>query len=327
MKLKAFSVALAMLGGLFVASCSTDVENLDVQPLKKYDEQYYSNLRAFKKSNHEVSYAYYEAWSPVEGVGGYKDPASWGERIMGLPDSIDIVNLWMGVPTNDSTANGKNFVGTTYAPVAYDDMKYCQRVKGTRFVMHADASHYRHKFTVDGKEYDMGGQSGPSDEIMAAYAKWIANTANEPGLDGVDVDFEGWNSNDLVRLLKELSKYFGPKSPNPETLLIVDYFGGEPSAECNEYCNYFVQQAYSNQVTMTPARNLPDEKMIYCETFGVFYADGGKLLEYAAWEPSNGKRKGGCGVFFLGRNYDSASGIPYNEFRKAIQIMNPALNN
>ena len=65
--------------------------------------------------------------------------------------------------------------------------------------------------------------------------------------------------------------------------------------------------------------------MIYCESFGVQYLYGGELLKYARGEPSTG-RKGGCGVFFLGRNYYSASGIPYNEFRQAIQIMNPAIN-
>lgn len=324
MKYKILLLVSAFVAVLF-ASCDTEPEALQIQKLKTYDEQYYKNLRAFKASKHEVSYAYYESWSPVEGVGGYKDPASWGERMIGLPDSIDIVNLWMGVPTNDSTAAKRLGVGTTYAPVAYNDMKECQSKKGIRFVMHGDASHYNHKFTVDGKEYDMSNDR--SDEVMAAYAKWIVNTVNQPGLDGVDIDYEGWNGNDLVRLVKELSKYLGPKSPNPEKLLIVDYFGSEPPAECADYCDYFVQQAYSNQTGgLSAPRNLPQEKMIYCETFGVFWETGGKLLDYAAWEPGNGQTKGGCGVFFLGRNYNSTSGIPYNEFRKAIQIMNPAVN-
>lgn len=310
---------------LLLTGCDTDAEALLIQKPKTYDPQYYQNLRDFKKSDHEVSYAYYESWSPVEGVEGYKDPASWGERMIGLPDSIDIVNLWMGVPTNDSTASTVQGLGTVYAPVAYADMKECQRLKGIRFVMHADASNYNHIFTVDGKEWNM--KEDRSDAIMAAYAKWIANTVNQPGLDGVDIDYEGWSSNDLVRVVKELANYFGPKSDHPEKLLIVDYFGATPPAELSDYCDYFVQQAYSNQTGgLREPSNLPSEKMIYCETFGVFWETGGKLLDYAAWEPSNGKRKGGCGVFFLGRNYNSASGIPYNEFRKAIQIMNPAVN-
>lgn len=311
MKAKILCLLTLGLGIAALTSCDNEVENVIVQKLKTYDEQYYENLRVFKKSNHEVSFAYYEGWAPVEGVEGYKDPASWGERMIGLPDSIDIVNLWMGIPTEDTH------------PIAYQDMKNCQQRKGIRFVMHADASHYRHQFTVDGVEFDL---SKNKDSIaMAAYAKWIVNQVLEPGLDGVDVDYEGWGGDDLIRLTKELGRYFGPKGTDPTKLLIIDYFGSVPPTETIPYCNYFVQQAYSNQTNLRQPNGFPPEKMIYCESFGVFYADGGQLLNYARWEPTVG-RKGGCGVFFLGRNYYSASGIPYNEFRQAIQIMNPAIN-
>lgn len=312
MKIKVISILAFCMGLVALPSCDTETEALQIQKLKTYDEQYYANLRAFKQSNHEVSFAYYENWSPIEGVEGSKDPASWGERIIGLPDSIDIVNLWMGIPTAETH------------PVAYQDMKYAQEKLGTRFVMHADASHYRHVFTVDGVEYDMGGSANPSDEIMAAYAKWIVNQVMEPGLDGVDVDYEGWNGNDMYRLTVELAKYFGPQGSIPNKLLIIDYFSSIPPVDCIPYCDYFVQQAYSNQTYLYQPAGFPSEKMIYCETFGVFYLYGGELLNYARWEPEVG-RKGGCGVFFLGRNYYSASGIPYNEFRQAIQIMNPSI--
>ena len=183
MKTKITGLLTFLIGTFFFYSCDTDVEALEIQKLKTYDEQYFENLRAFKKSDHEISYAYYEAWSPIEGVTGYKDPASWGERMVGLPDSIDIVNLWMGIPTAETH------------PIAYADMQYCQRKLGTRFVMHADASHYRHQFTVDGVDYDLS--QNKDDEAMAAYAKWIVNQVLEPGLDGVDVDWEGWSGSDL----------------------------------------------------------------------------------------------------------------------------------
>ena len=306
-----------ILSSVFVVfvliSCDTDIENMEIQKLYTYDEQYYTNLREFKKSDHEISYAYYEAWAPIEGTTGTKYPASWGERIIGLPDSIDIVNLWMGIPTADTH------------PLAYEDMKFCQEKKGTRFVMHADASHYRHKFTVDGIDYDMNNNSNIDDATMTAYAKWIVNQVLEPGLDGVDVDWEGWSNTNLIRLIEELGKYFGPKGEDPNKLLIVDFFASRPPTEIIPYCDYFVSQSYSNQTGgIYHPVGFPYENMIYCEPFGVFYADGGKLLDYARWEPASGN-KGGCGAFFLGRNYYSSSGIPYNEFRIAIQIMNPAV--
>lgn len=315
MKLNKFSILAAMAGVVIFTAC-TDTENIEVQPLKTYDPQYYANLREYKKSNHEIAFAYYEGWSPVEGVTGYKNPASWGERMVGLPDSIDIVNLWMGIPTEETH------------PIAYKDMKYCQDVLGTRFVMHGDASHYRHKFTAGGQEYDMGGHAHPSDSIMEAYALYIRESVASAGLNGVDIDFEGWNNADLLRLVTILGRYWGPKGENPDMLLIVDYFGGEPSSEVGEYCDYLVQQSYSDQVGfLRPSSNFPIEKQIFCEQFGNgnMGQTGGKLTQYAAWEPGNGRHKGGCGVYFLGRNYYSLSGIPYFEFRQAIQIMNPAI--
>ena len=102
MKTKITSLFISFIATFGFYSCDTDVENMEIQKLKTYDEQYFQNLRDFKKSDHEISYAYYEGWSPIEGVTGYKDPASWGERMVGLPDSIDIVNLWMGIPTAET---------------------------------------------------------------------------------------------------------------------------------------------------------------------------------------------------------------------------------
>lgn len=320
MNIKIFGLATMMVGAIAVSSCDTDVERIDLtefQTPNTYDEIYMQNLRDYKKTKHEVSFAYYAAWAPVEGAVGSKDPASLGERIIGLPDSIDIVNLWMGIPTPDTH------------PIAYKDMKYCQEKLGTRFVMHADASNYSHKFTVDGVEYDMSiNGSNVSDEMMEAYAKWIMNEVNSAGLNGVDIDYEGWNSTNIFRLVKILGKYWGPQGENPEMLLIVDYFNSQPGAECEPYCDYFVQQAYSDQTGfLRPSSNYPIEKQIFCEQFGHgLGASGGKILEYAAWEKGDGSKKGGCGAFYLDNNYASTSGIPYGEFRKAIQIMNPAIH-
>ena len=48
------------------------------------------------------------------------------------------------------------------------------------------------------------------------------------------------------------------------------------------------------------------------------------VREYAAFEPASG-RKGGFGAYYIDYNYQSTSGIPYKEFREAIQIQNPAI--
>lgn len=122
MKTKIFFGAFVLaVMGLVITSCDNDVETMEIQSLYKYDAQYFENLRTWKKTDHEISYAYYASWSNSQ------NPTSWGERFLGLPDSMDIVNLWTDIPTPESY------------PVAYKDMVYCQNVKGTRFVMHGNA--------------------------------------------------------------------------------------------------------------------------------------------------------------------------------------------
>jgi len=323
MKNKLIGLLILAFAAVLVIGCDDDAKALQIQKLTTYDDQYYANLRDFKKSDHEVSYAYYEAWSPIQGVSGYKDPASWGERMIGLPDSIDIVNLWMGVPTsNNNDANNKLF-GLTYAPVAAADIQYCQKVKGTRFVTHADASNMNHTFTVDGVYYDISTLA--TTVTIQAYGKWLVEQAQQAGLDGIDLDYEGWTSANLTTLVTYMGSLIGPKGADPSKLLIVDYFSSTPPSAIAPYCNYVVQQAYSNQTSASFTSSWPTEKVIFCETFGLYWSTGGQLYNYARKEPTTG-RKGGCGVFYLGRNYQSASGIPYYEFRQAIQIMNPAIH-
>ena len=87
--------------------------------------------------------------------------------------------------------------------------------------------------------------------------------------------------------------------------------------------DYYVKQAYSQQGAGVGATGHPDEKTVYCESFGQ-KPTGGEILNYAAWEPATG-HKGGCGAYYVERNYyNTSDGVPYGAIRRAIQIMNPA---
>ena len=345
-------ILITVTATIAFTSCDLEAEALEVQKLYSYDDQYYANLRAWKATikERQVSFGYYAAWAPLEGTTGEKQIASWGERLIGLPDSFDIVNLWMGIPTPD------------YQRTAYEDMRYCQEVKGTRFVMHADASHYRHTFTLDGVDYDMGGSSNVSDATMLAYAKWIVKQVLDNGLDGVDVDYEGWSANNLTRLMTELGKYFGPQGEDPSKLLMVDYYQHTVPSNIEPFVDYWVRQAYTQGFTAHSAANLqsyyntyrtflPAEKFIVVETFGgatTTYLTGGSpfteadgntltaegtqmysLEGMARWHPvtTDGtvKRKGGFGGFYFDRDYYSPAG-PYYNVRRCIQIANPAVH-
>lgn len=322
MKLRIFFSACAMaLMGISLTSCDTDIEKIDVQDPYKYDAQYYKNLRDFHNSDHEISYCYYSSWSYSQ------SPNSYGQRFIGLPDSLDIINLWEDVVTKEKY------------PVAYADMKFCQEVRGQKFVMHGDASHYNHQFwyrdenlnidesrVINLKDIDASGLS--REEAIRAYARWAVDTVVKCELDGVDFDYEGWGNQDMIWVADECNKYFGPEGKWPEKLFIIDFFGGSPNG-CDDVTDYFVRQAYSWQIGFqTGNSGRPYEKLVLCESTGAEAANGGKdgakVREYAAFEPASG-RKGGFGAFYIDYNYQSTSGIPYKEFREAIQIQNPAI--
>ena len=66
-----FAFAMSVVA---ISSCLKE-EKIVLQEPFTYDEQYYENVREFKKSEHTLSYCYYAAWAPLEGLTGYKDPA------------------------------------------------------------------------------------------------------------------------------------------------------------------------------------------------------------------------------------------------------------
>lgn len=326
MKLKIFSIFALAVGLTILASCDTDTEALQVQSLTTYDEQYYKDLRDYKKTDHEICYVYYQNWRPLEGVSGYKDPASWGERFRGLPDSVDIVNTWLGIPTKEEH------------PVAYADMKYCQEKLGTRFVMHADASHYRHYVPVLDEDLnpimktDESGKQVPdtifladnvNEENLKYYARYAVKQVVDAEMDGMDWDYEGWGSSELLEVVKECDKYFGPEGKWPEKLVIVDYFGSYPSYTLDPYCDYLIRQAYSGQGAYASfAGGWTTKKQVMCEAIHQ-KPNGGNVEAYAAWEKGN---KGGAGGFSIRFNYNQDRlGVPYGALRRAIQIMNPAM--
>ena len=318
---------LALLSLTAFNSCDTDAEKLIIQEPYTYDSQYYENLRAWKQTPHEITYGYYASYTNA------KNPTSYGERFLGLPDSIDIVNLWSAIPTPEDW------------PVAYEDMVYCQKMKGTRFVMHADAAHYNH--TCYAREYNEAKgefeyvldsigrpkviKTKENDSLsIVYYARWAVDTLVQCGLDGVDFDYEGWSGTNITIVAQECDKYLGPNGKWPEKLFIIDWFNGAPPKETEPYTDWYVRQAYTWQIGFqTGSGGRPIEKTVLCESTGAESENGGKdgarIKDYAAWEPATG-HKGGTGAYYMDYNYMSTSGIPYKEFREAIQIMNPAVH-
>ena len=350
-----FASALAVAA---ISSCLKE-EAIVLQEPYTYDEQYFENIREYKKSEHTLSYCYYAAWAPLEGLTGYKDPASWGERLRGLPDSLDIVNLWMGYPSPNPESE-------SYAPVAYADMKYMQEKLGTRFVLHGDAATTRDVVykgdTLNIQDLYNQWKAGTGTEeafreALHNHAKIMIDKVNEAGLDGVDVDWEPqpavWKDKQvLVQLMKYLRENL------PGKLIILDLFSDIPPAEVNEYIDYLVIQCYTPQIGCSIAdlknfyttrgvnAGIPANKIIACEQGGqtdyalnggglwketrngtqLYTNDGSAMYSYEGFARHTSENNmAGWGVFYVDRNYYSASGVPYREFRRGIQIANPSI--
>lgn len=347
MRIKWISVLTLALFLQFFVGCVKN-EALVIQEPYTYDEQYYENLRAYKKTEHTICFGWFAAYRDGS---GYLDPASWGKRILGLPDSMDIVSLWMGIPSNDSTD-----VQNDYGPLAYADLRYVREKKGTRFVV-PTITRMNHVITLrDGTEYDLA--ANKNDEGIAVYAQYLVDMVLDHDLDGVDLDYEpagDWlQGANFTKLVQHIAQFFGPQGSDPKKLLIIDFFSQAPPVATGEYADYFIRQAYSQGTGgIQTANNLqnyynavqaavPPGKFIVTENFGDFSENGGtpfteangnlystdgsrmhSLEGMTRWNPTQGK-KAGFGAFYFDRDYYSKTGVPYYNVRRCIQIANPA---
>ena len=318
-------LAFGLAGGA-VTSC-TEVENEVIQKPYTYSDQYYANLRAYKASDHQVSFMWFA---------DYSSSHSTGIRFVGLPDSLDICSLWGGVP---SDVEGKP--NTFYNPLVYEEMRFCQKVKGMKMTYVTFPSISVHPEFVEGV---------PEEQWIQAYGDALLKIVYDNDLDGMDLDYEiqgDWmHGANFVKLIEYLGQYIGPKGKDPEKLLIVD---GWPIDGGYEYLSYFVSQAYTSfsaanlqsRYDELARYGLPTYKHIVTENIGDYYANGGvafteadgnstsslggqlySLEGMARWNPTQGK-KGGFGAFYGHRDYNSNP--PYKWFRLGIQIQNPAV--
>lgn len=323
----------ALLAGTMI-SCNTDIENLDIQKPYTYSEQYYENLRAYKASDHQVSFMWFA---------DYSSSHSMGIRFLGLPDSLDICSLWGGIP---SDVEGKP--NTFYNPQVHEEMRFIQKVKGTKLTYVTFPSVGVHSWL---NEYLPTETKEDSLALIKAFGDSLLNIVAQNNLDGMDLDYEihgDWMyGENFVKLIEYLGQYIGPKGKEPNKLLIVD---GWPIDGGYEYLSYFISQAYKSngaadlqtRYNELAAYGLPSERYIVTENMGDYYSTGGTLFTeadgnttsamggqlyslegMARWNPTQGK-KAGFGAFYGHRDYNNNP--PYKYFRYGIQVQNPAIN-
>lgn len=329
MKIMKYIMPLLLIACMF-ASCDNDVENATVVAPTTYGPQYYKNLRDYKKSDHSIAWGWFA---------DYTQSTSLATRFLGLPDSLDICSLWGGIPSDDST-----HVDTHYLPEVYREMKYIQEVKGTKLVV---PTIIRIRTRPEFYDSIWVKQNDPQ-AAMRAYAQDLLRPIFENGLDGIDMDYEPegdpLSGGNLDYFVEYVGQFVGPMaSPdstftypdgytikgNPNMLLCIDYFGSTPSGNTNKFTNLYVNQTYGGSPGRVPFSGCPTEKVVYTENVGDNWksAECGKLLTYARYQPSTG-RKGGFGAFFMHRDYiNTGYGCSnYANMRHGIQIQNPAIH-
>lgn len=327
---KIIYVLLVVVSVINVA-CETESERIilhETQP-KVGSPQYYANLRAYKKSEHSIGFGW---WGRSGNVGTY----DMSSRYIALPDSMDIISLWGGLPrTNED----------------WEEMRFCQEVKGTRFVncMFGSAvDKLMRKNFPELCETDIW-------SAIDCVAKSINDTVVKYGLDGFDLDYEphygdkgifghGGGGTDAggdkytQRLFTALSKYLGPLSGTGK-LLIID---GELEPGIVAQIDYYVSQAYSissfsalqSKYDQFGKGVCPTYKFVCTENMEKHGGKGanfeyngeniGSVLGMAMWNPIQG-RKGGFGGYIIESSYSSMPNTPYYHIRRGIQIQNPAM--
>jgi hypothetical protein len=334
MKPKILNILFVFMTIAALKSCDTFPEAEMIQNPYKIDPLYYENLREYKKSDHTVFYGWYAAYGNKEGVqASYKQSASWGEHIAGLPDSMDFCSLWMGIPTAEGN------------PIAYEEMRNSREIRGIKMLM---------PHIVKVESYDTLEKSPAG---LQKYANYLVNLVLENDLDGLDLDYEPgssdylYNKSNFDTLVRYCGQQLGPMSIRPDKYLVVDYYNYQPPAGVEPFINFLVNQAYTQGTTSTSAATLqsrynsvswcPSKKFIVTENFGDWWANGGSpfteadgntlttnggrmysMEGMARWNPTQGK-KGGFGAFYFDRDYNNVPG--YYNVRRCIQIANPAV--
>ena len=252
------------------------------------DEQYYADLRAWKKAAFDADGIATRSISYIF----FADYGSMAFRFADIPDSIDVINLWGGVPK--------------FGSLDYQELKACQEVKGMKVVgcritrilenarwgMEAEIPSFMKAYEaykndrqgeiVLGKitaqelesaaleagnaalRADMNAHPGAGATTNQEWPEWcvyasqvILDEIEKYGLDGYDLDYEpegdplsGTCFNTMVAYL---SQFIGPKSGNEGTLLIIDRNSSAGDASLAQFCNFWIYQKYGSLGGASPA--------------------------------------------------------------------------
>lgn len=335
MKPYKFIIPVLAVCGMVAVSCDDDIETVkdqgkEVVAKPSISPLYYQNLREYKASDHEIAFGWFS---------GYGGSGSMQVRFAGLPDSIDLVSLWGGIPSN---------------PLDMAEMREQQTLKGTKFMpvdicrinkMDENLPHKKHWLQIldayANGEMTADELDAAKHEVMRECALAYVDEVFNNDLDGYDLDFEP--EGDPVQgalfctMFLEMAKYLGPnpditkeeryaliaerygkavadKPGSCDKLLCIDAYGQDPSNSKEmdpengrygyaDYINYFLSQDYNGIISRS---NYPEEKVVHCMSVGEDWAN----------DPTQTTRSVGNFYTKQGRLYDWARYKPSNGGKK-----------
>lgn len=348
-----FAAAALVALPMAVTSCSdwTEVEADDFY--QDNGEAYYANLKDYFASPHKVTFGWFGSWTC----------GSKANQLVGLPDSVDFVSLWL------CTGN--------LTPTQQADLKAFQ-ARGSKAVLcwlttyigenitpgHEWENPRTEEFLKASKEYwgfvetsDINPETGDNytkeeaiaSQIAAArkYADAIADTCEKYNIDGFDMDIEDHGTliksgdyavvqNEFLRRLKERFEPAG-------RMLVIDIPGGgtwlryydELEDEVVEMVDYICWQTYEldhdgldsffDGVKSYKPDIFPQvlAKSIVTATFERA-ADKYLYPIQSTWQYYKGLPHAGQGAYHI--EYDYPGNPDYPTVRKGIATQNPPVN-
>lgn len=299
-------------------------------------EEYLANLRAYRKTDHQIAFGWFGLWSAAG--------AAMSTRLDNVPDSMDIISIW---------GDWHNL-----SPAQVSDKEYVQNVKGMKIIFTIFAHDMPEEFYVDNGE----GELVMTEAGIQNYAKALNDSINKYDYDGIDLDYEpGYggmgpfvNPDNLSStsitaagkanmeiFVRALAQYAGPKSGTGK-LFVIDGVPYALNPGLAELFDYGIVQSYNSngdsdlqsRFNSAYAVGWKPEQYIFTENFESYASTGGNpnyldregnnypsLIGMARFHPTQGK-KGGVGTYHMENEYVLTPDYKY--MRQAIQIMNPA---
>lgn len=310
-----------------ITSCSDWTEPEAKDFYKAPTEGYYQNLKDYFASPHKVTFGWFGSWSA-----GAKS-----NQLVGLPDSVDFVGLWL--------------VWGNVTPAQQADLD-AFHARGSRTVMSWTARNIGENLTPkDTTAEEFWGFDNTVEsrcEAVKKYAQAIVDTCTKYRIGGFDLDMEATGTlmnNNQREVVNTFLRYLREKFDEQGKMLCVDIPGGNGWAytyynmlddDVVESLDYIMWQTYElnhsgldsffNYVKSLKPDIFPNTlaKSIITATFERA-ADKYLYPIQSTWKYSGGLPHAGQGAYHI--EYDYPGNPDYPTVRAGIATQNPPIRN